>query len=261
MSMSEIEFEIRDHVARITINRPDSMNAMTTGMWPDMADMLREVEPNPQVHCILIAGAGANFCAGGDVKEFSTTVDMKPAERAVYWNRVADRVNGLFHLIERVPQTVVVSARGVAAGGGLSLIAAADLAIVSENCRCVAAQIRLGAIPDSALGYNLVRSVGLKRAKQHCLLGETFDAGTALEMGLVNWVVPDPELESRTEALVAKAARIPAVAMARTKAELNFAHARTLADHLAQESQDVAACVVEDSYVDNVRAFMDKRRP
>ena len=165
--MSEIKLEIRDRVARLMINRPESMNAMTTQMWPAMADMIRELEPNPDVRCILLTGAGTNFCAGGDVKEFGTTVNMGAKERAVFWSRVADRVNVLFQLIERVPQTVVASARGVAAGGGLALIAAADLAIVADNCRFVAAQIKLGAIPDSALGYNLVRSVGLKRAKQY----------------------------------------------------------------------------------------------
>jgi 2-(1,2-epoxy-1,2-dihydrophenyl)acetyl-CoA isomerase len=225
-----------------------------------MADMIRELEPDRDVRCILVTGAGANFCAGGDVKEFGTTVDMGPKERAVFWGRIADRVNVLFHLIERTSKIVVVSARGVAAGGGLSLIAAADLAIVSDNCRFVAAQIKLGAIPDSALGYNLVRSVGLKRSKQYCLLGESFEGRAALEMGLVNWVVPDAELEARTESLVAKVAKIPSVAMARTKAELNFALTRTLAEHLAQESQDVAACVGEDAYIENVRAFIDKRR-
>jgi 2-(1,2-epoxy-1,2-dihydrophenyl)acetyl-CoA isomerase len=258
--MSELQLEIKGSVARITINRPDLMNAMHSQMWPAMADMLRDVEPRTDVRCVLITGAGANFCSGGDVKEFSTTVTMTPDERAVFWSRVADRVNGLFQVIERAPQTVVVSARGVAAGGGLAIVAAADLAIASENCRFLAAQIKLGAIPDSALGYNMVRSVGLKRAKQYSLLGETFDAKTALEMGFVNWVVPDAELEPRTEELVARVARIPAVAMARTKAELNFAYTRTLADHVAQEAQDVAACVSQDAYVENVRAFMEKRR-
>jgi enoyl-CoA hydratase/carnithine racemase len=258
--MSELQFEVRDGAARITINRPELMNAMHSQMWPTMADMVREIEPRKDVRCVLITGAGANFCAGGDVKEFHTTVDMKAEERAVFWTRVADRVNGLFQILERAPQTVLVSARGVAAGGGLSLIAAADLAIVSENSRFLAAQIKLGAIPDSALGYNLVRSVGLKRAKQVSLLGDAFDAQTALDMGLVNWVVPDDQLAQRTEELVSRVVRIPATAMARTKAELNFAWTRTLADHVAQESQDVAACVAEDAYVDNVRAFIEKRR-
>jgi 2-(1,2-epoxy-1,2-dihydrophenyl)acetyl-CoA isomerase len=256
----ELLLDVRNGAARITINRPALMNAVHSKMWPVMADMIREIEPRHDVRCVLITGAGANFCSGGDVKEFNTTVDMTPEERAVFWARSADRTNALFETMERAPQTIVVSARGVAAGGGLALIAAADLAIVSDTSRFLAAQIKLGAIPDSALGYNMVRSVGLKRAKQYSLLGETFNAQTALEIGLVNWVCPDAELDQRTEDLLAKIVKIPAVAMARTKAELNFAYTRTLADHVAQESQDVAACVSDSAYVEAVRAFMEKRR-
>ena len=258
--MSDLLFEIRDGVARITINRPQAMNAMTSQMWPAMGELLAQVEPREDVRCVLVTGAGAHFCSGGDVKEFSTTVDLTPHERAVFWARNADRTNWMFQLIERIPQTVVVSARGVAAGGGLSLVAAADLAIVSDTARFLAAQIRIGAIPDSALGYNLVRSLGLKRAKQIGLLGEQFDGAAALAMGLVNWVVPDGELEQRTEALLGQVVKNPRIAMARTKSELNFAHTRTLADHCAQESQDVAACIAEPDYPQRVRAFLERRR-
>lgn len=258
--MADLLFEVRDGVARITLNRPQVMNAMTSDMWPAVGEMIAQVEPREDVHCVLISGAGDNFCSGGDIQEFSSTVDMNPQARAVFWARSSDRTNWLFQLIERVPQTVVTSSRGVAAGGGLALVAAADLAIVSDTSRFLAAQIRIGAIPDSALGYNMVRSVGLKRAKQYGLLGDTFDAATALEMGLVNWVVKDAELEERTEALLARLVRNPRVAMARTKAELNFAHTRTLADHCVQESQDVAACISEPDYPERVRAFLERRR-
>jgi 2-(1,2-epoxy-1,2-dihydrophenyl)acetyl-CoA isomerase len=253
-------YELREGVARITINRPSVMNAMTSGMWPEMGEMIASIEPRTDVRCVLIRGAGENFCAGGDVNEFSSTLDMPAEERAVFWARSSDRTNWMFQLIERIPQTVVVSARGVVAGGGLALVAAADLAIVSQNTRFLAAQIRIGAIPDSVLGYNMVRSVGLKRAKQYGLLGDTFDADTALEMGLVNWAVPETELDGRTETLLARLTKNPRIAMARTKAELNFAWTRTLADHCAQESQDVAACVVEPDYPERVRAFLARPR-
>jgi len=258
--MPDLLFEVSDGIARITLNRPQVMNAMTSNMWPEMGEMIARLEPREDVRCILIRGAGANFCAGGDVQEFSTTLDMSPQERAAFWARSSDRTNWLFQLIERIPQTVVVSSRGVAAGGGLALIAAADLAIVSDSSRFLAAQIKIGAVPDSALGYNMVRSVGLKRAKQYGLLGETFDGAIALEMGLVNWVVADSELDGRTEALLARLLKNPRIAMARTKAELNFAYTRTLADHCAQESQDVAACISQPDYPERVRAFLQRSR-
>src|SRR5262249_48861432 len=158
--------------AYVTINRAESRNAMHSQMWPGMADLLRQVEHDPAVRCIVLTGAGEHFCAGGDVKEFGTTVDMSPAERAAHWMKIADMTNSLFLIMERVPQPVVASVRGVAAGGGLALVAGADLAIVAENASFFAAQIKLGAIPDSGAGYNLVRSIGIKRAKQYSYLGD-----------------------------------------------------------------------------------------
>ena len=258
--MSDLQLDIRDGVARITINRPEVMNAMRAAMWPEMADLVRSIEVDPAVRCVLISGAGANFCAGGDVKEFDTTVEMTAAERARFWMRNADQTNALFLTIERIGKPVVTSVRGNAAGGGLALIAAADLAIVSDTARFVVAQIKIGAVPDSGTGYNLVRSIGLKRAKQLCLLAESIDAGAALDMGLVNWVVPDAQLEQRTNELLSRLARLPIVAAARTKAELNAAHTRSLADHFAQEALDVGACVSEQAYGDSVRAFLTRRR-
>lgn len=257
--MAELEMETRNGVARITINRPEVMNAMRSEMWPQLGDMVREVEHNTDIRCVLLTGAGHNFCSGGDVKEFSTTLDMTPEQRATHWMKNADQTNGhLFAVLERIPQPFVVSFRGVAAGGGMSLVAAADLAIASETARIHAAQIKIGAIPDSCAAYNFVRQFGIKQAKQYGFLGEPMDAQTALQLGLVNWVVPDGELEARTEELVAKLVKMPRVAMARTKALFNAAHRQTLAEYAVQEALDVGACVKEDDYVQNVRKFVTK---
>jgi 2-(1,2-epoxy-1,2-dihydrophenyl)acetyl-CoA isomerase len=257
--MSELLLEIREGIAHVTINRPEAMNAMRSDMWPAMADLLRRVEHDPAVRCVVIAGAGEHFCAGGDVKEFGTTVDMSPGERAAHWMRMADLTNALFLVIERIPQPVITSVRGVAAGGGLALVAASDLSIVAEDARFFAAQIKLGAIPDSGVGYNLVRTIGLKRAKQYSYLGDAFDAATAIQMGLVNWVVAKDSLVERTAELARRLAKVPSVALARTKDEINAAHTRSLSEHFQQEARDVGACVSQDAFADNVRAFVRSR--
>lgn len=258
--MSELLSDVSGGIARFTINRPQAMNAMPSQLWGDLADLVRGVEHDESVRVILITGAGDNFCAGGDVKEFSTTIDLDPANRAKFWMGSADRGNHLFQVLERVPQPVVVRVKGVAAGGGMAMVAAADLAIAGESSRFLAAQIKVGAVPDSALSYNLVRGVGPKRAKQYCFLGEMMEPQTALEMGLVNWVVPDAELDARTDALLTKLARMPRVALARTKAAMNVAHRISIADHLMQESQDIGACVSEPDFVERVRGFINRSR-
>jgi 2-(1,2-epoxy-1,2-dihydrophenyl)acetyl-CoA isomerase len=162
-------------------------------------------------------------------------------------------------VMERMPQPVVVSVRGHAAGGGMAIVAAADLAMVSDTAKFLAAQIKIGAIPDSGVSYNLVRSIGLKRAKQLGMLGELIDARTALDFGLVNWVVPDDELESRTE-MLAGIAEGPATALALTKRAFNDAWTSSLADHYFQEARDVADCVRDPDYDRLVRAFLGRKR-
>jgi 2-(1,2-epoxy-1,2-dihydrophenyl)acetyl-CoA isomerase len=260
MSDSELQLEVRAGVARITINRPLVMNAINTRMWATLLDMVQSIEHDDAVRCLLLSGAGENFCAGGDVQEFSSTLAYSDAERARFWMRSADVTNAMFVALERIPQPVVVSARGVGAGGGMALVAAADLCIASDTARFFAAQIKIGAIPDSGVSYNMVRSLGLKRAKQYGMLGEMMDAKTALEIGFVNWVVPNSALEERTEALVTKLVRMPATALALTKSTFNAACNESLCEHFVQEARDVGACVTAPDYPERVRAFIERQR-
>ncbi|MCG2840941.1 enoyl-CoA hydratase/isomerase family protein [Sandaracinobacter sp. RS1-74] len=259
MTDAELDFTIEGPIARATINRPHAMNAMKNGMWERLGDHLRSIEFNHEVRVVLITGAGDNFCAGGDVKEFSTTLGMADSERANHWMTSGDKGNQLFALIERIPQPVVARVRGMAAGGGLAMVAAADLAIASENSRFLAAQIRVGVIPDSALSYNLVRNIGPKRAKQIAYLGDIFGPAEALDFGLLNWVVPDADLDDRTEALLARIAALPQEALGRTKRAMNLAHRISVTDHLAQETIDIGAVVAHPDYAERVTAFMTRR--
>lgn len=260
MSEQELRFDIDGAIARIVIDRPHAMNAMTNGMWARIGDHLRSIEFDRDVRAVLITGAGDNFCAGGDVKEFSTTLGMSDLERANHWMSSGDKGNQMFAILERIPQPVVVRVRGMAAGGGLAMVAAADLAIVSDKSRFLAAQIRVGVIPDSALSYNLVRNIGPKRAKQIAYFGDIFGPDEALDFGLVNWVVPDAELDARTEELMVRLARLPHEALGRTKRAMNLAHRISINDHLAQETIDIGAVVAHPDYAARVTAFMERKR-
>ncbi len=258
--MADVELSLVEGVARITLNRPAAMNAMTVAMWERMLEIVQGIEHDAAVRCVLISGAGGSFCAGADVKEFASTLDFDPARRAQHWVHSAEMTNMLFMTLERIPQPVVASVRGMAAGGGMALVAAADLAIASDGAKMFAAQIKLGAIPDSGVSYNMVRSLGLKRAKQLGMLGDTIDAATALDYGLLNWVVPEAELDARTDALIARLARTPRTAMALTKATFNQAWNESLGEHFQQEARDVAACVTADDFVQRVRGFVERAR-
>ncbi|HUB27999.1 MAG TPA: enoyl-CoA hydratase/isomerase family protein [Tepidisphaeraceae bacterium] len=248
-------------IARVTINRPQAYNAMKAVMWRDILRYVQEIEHDPKIRVLIIEGSGRNFCSGADVGEFAASLDKSPREMAVHWMRQADSINPLFVTLERIPQPVIASVRGVAAGGGLGLVAAADLVVASETSRYFAAQIKLGAIPDSAVSFNLRRAIGIRKAKQYCFLGDEMDAQTALDLGLVNWVVADDQLEAETLKLARRLSRMPVVAIARTKAALNASFRNTLVDHFLEEAADVGRCVSHPDFAENVRRFMDRKRP
>lgn len=257
----DVLLEVRDSVAWITMNRPEVMNAMPTPAWAVMLEMLRDIEQDGRVRCVVLAGSGDNFSSGGDVGEFGTTTDLEPAARARLWSATADRTNLLLQVMERLPQPVVARVRGVAAGGGLSLVAQSDVAVAAESSRFIAAQIAVGAVPDAALGYNLVRGAGLKRAKEVALLGQSLDATEALDAGLVTRVVPDADLDRETDEVVARLVSLPRTALALTKRALNTAGHISIADHVAQESVDIGLCVADSEYVERVSAFLERARP
>lgn len=255
----ELIFEKDGTVARITINRPHAMNAMKNGMWEQVGDFLRSIEFDSAVRVVVITGAEGNFCAGGDVKEFSTTLGMNDADRANHWMTSGDKGNQMFAIMERIPQPVVAKVRGMAAGGGLAIVSACDLAIAEEGARFLAAQIRVGVIPDSALSYNLVRNIGPKRAKEICYLGDIFDAQTALQFGLVNKIVPESALDDTVETVLQRLAKAPQEALGRTKRAMNIAHRISVQDHLAQETIDIGAVVSHPDYQERVTAFMNRK--
>jgi 2-(1,2-epoxy-1,2-dihydrophenyl)acetyl-CoA isomerase len=258
--MSEdLKLTVEEGLATITLNRPTVMNAMTFAMWAEMLEMVQEIEHDPEVRCVLITGAGANFCAGQDIGDFARLAELAPRQLAVTVKRELDKTNPLFLALERIPQPVVVSVRGNVLGGGLSIVAVADLIVASENSKFSAAQIKLGAIPDTSLSFNLRRAIGIKKAKQYCLLGESIDAPTAAELGLINWVVPDNKVEEKTVSVLRSLLSMAPIALARTKAALNNSFRNTLASHAAEESLDVGLCVMAPEFLNNVRAFTGRR--
>jgi 2-(1,2-epoxy-1,2-dihydrophenyl)acetyl-CoA isomerase len=256
----DLNFKVEGGVATVTINRPSAYNAMKVGMWAAMLKFVQEIEHHPDIRVLVLSGEGKHFCSGADVNEFAQTVDMPPQELATHWMRQADIINPLFVTLERIPQPVIASVRGIAAGGGLGLVAGSDLIVASETARFFAAQIKLGAIPDSAVSFNLRRAIGIKKAKQYCLLGDEMDAQTAAELGLVNWVVADAELEEETRKLAARLEKMPPVALARTKATLNKSFQNSLTDHFLDEALDVGRCVSHPDFARSVRAFVDRKR-
>jgi 2-(1,2-epoxy-1,2-dihydrophenyl)acetyl-CoA isomerase len=245
-----------DQIATLTFNRPKVMNAMSLEMILRLKEATESIDANPEVRVVVIRGAGGNFMAGGDVSSFYRNLDTLPAlivkeAREFHYSILA---------LRRMAKPVLAVVEGACAGAGLSFMAAADLAIAADNAKFTLAYSNLGASPDGGASYFLPRLLGQRRALQLALLPDVFHAATALELGLVNWVVPAAELDEHVQRLAKRLAAGPTIAYAKTKTLLNESLDRSLEQQLEAEVQSFAQCAHTADLKEGVTAFVQKRR-
>lgn len=249
-------------VATVTLNRPAARNALDEATARLLLDALLKVEQDDAVRVVVLRGAGEHFAAGGDVKTFARLLREEIPERR---QAILEELVGVVHegvlALRRMPKPVLASVRGATAGGGFSLMLAADLVLAAEDAVFTLAFCHIGTSPDGGSTWHLPRIVGLRRAFEIALLGDRFDVATAERLGLVNRVVPVAALEAETAALAARLAAGPTGAYARTKALLNAAFHTTLADQLAAEAGQFLGAAAGPEFAEGVTAFAEKRKP
>ena len=248
-------------VATVTLNRPAALNALDEAMMEALEEVFTSLEADASVRAVVLRGAGEHFMAGGDIKFFHRGLELAPAERRRRFERIVHKIHPTMLAIRRMPQPVVASVRGAAAGFGMSLLMACDLAVAAEDAYFTVAYSLIGTSPDGSGTYHLPRIVGMKKATELALLAERFDAATALSLGLVNRVVPLAELESATAALAERLAAGPTRAYANTKRLLGSSLASTLPAQLQAEAEAFADCAASEDFGEGVRAFVEKRKP
>ena len=252
--------EVSEGVATVTLNRPKSLNALSDDMIGALVEVMTRVEADPLVRCVVVRGAGDHFMAGGDIKGFHGRLsETTPAERGAHFRAKIHSLHPAIVAMRRMPKPVIASLRGAAAGFGLSLALATDLAIAAEDAYFTLAYCLIGTSPDGGSSYHLPRIVGLRKAMEIALLGERFNAETARRLGLVNWVVPSADLEAETEKLAARLAKGPSHALGETKALLNASFGNSLEAQLALEAEGFASCAATDDFAEGVSAFVEKR--
>lgn len=253
--------DIEDGVGTLTLNRPKALNALNDDMKVALVEAMTRLEGDASVRCVVVRGAGDHFMAGGDVKGFHGHLSKSPADRSAHFRNTIDNLHPAIEIMRRMPQPVVASLRGAAAGFGLSLALAADLAIAADDAYFTLAYCRIGTSPDGGSTFHLPRIVGLRKAMEIALLGDRFDAATAHELGIVNWLVPSDALNAETAKLAGRLAKGPAHALAETKRLLSGSFEATLQLQLAAEAETFAGCAGTEDFAEGITAFVEKRKP
>lgn len=246
-------------IATITLNRPDSLNALDSEMADALAAVTARVEADPSLRCVVLRGAGEHFMAGGDLKLFRGVLEQPPEARRDFFLDLIGRVHPAIASLRRMPKPVLASLRGATAGIGFSLALAADLAIAAEDATFTLAYSRIGTSPDGGSSHLLPRLVGLRKAMEIALLSERFDAAAAARLGLVNWVVPGAELERETLRIAQRLAAGPQAALAASKRLLSDSLERSLDAQLEAERRSFADCAATADFAEGVAAFVEKR--
>jgi 2-(1,2-epoxy-1,2-dihydrophenyl)acetyl-CoA isomerase len=259
--MPHVVVQRREAIFEITLNRPEILNAVNRETIAAVAAAVAEAGDDRASRAVLLRGAGTHFCAGGDITMFAELIGLTPAERQKALYGIVDTLHPLLVRMRHMPKPVVAAVQGAAAGFGLSLVLAADLALAAEDAVFTSGYIHLGTSPDGGMTATLPRIVGLKHAAELMLLGDRFDARRALELGLVNRLVPAEKLGAEASALAARLASGPTQAYGRTKALLQATLGDGFDAQLRRETENFAACAASEDFAEGVRAFLEKRAP
>jgi enoyl-CoA hydratase/carnithine racemase len=242
-----------NHVAEITLNRPEHLNALDSRMAEALDRALTALDADPAVRVVLIKGAGKAFCAGIDVNELA-------GQSALEYREWIERMERPLVSISRMKKPVIIQLHGVAAANGMGLVAAADLVIAADNARMGLTAINVGL---NCVGPVLpvARCVGRKKALELLLYGNLIPAAEALALGLVNRVVPRGDLEAEARRWADELARKSPLAVQIAKSAFYASEDMAYAQQFAFMNEAFARLCTSADAKEGVRAFFEKRKP
>lgn len=253
MNFKTILFEQENHIAKITLNIPESRNALNLDMQVELLEVFRQISEDDSVKVVVMTGAGKSFSSGGDIRTMegltavATRVRLKKGQR-------------LIKAILELEKPIIGAINGVAAGAGVSIALACDILIASEEAKFVLSFVKIGLIPDLGSYYLLPLRVGIARAKELMFTGDMIDAREAERIGMINRVVPPERLEEESFSLATRLVNGPGQSYAMIKAALNR-WPDSLESFFEMESTMQAVAFSSEDFDEGRRAFLEKRKP
>lgn len=258
MTYETLLFSIEDSIARITLNRPDRINAITAVMHEELRDVFTQLEKPGSARCVIMTGAGRGFCSGQDLADRKVN---NPDERRDLSQSIQQNYNPLIKRMAALPMPIISAVNGVAAGAGASLALAADIVLAGHNTKFVQAFVNIGLVPDAGGTYVLPRRVGLARALGMTLIGAPVTGKQAAEWGLIWSSVEDEKLIEEAETLAKTLAAKAPLALAGIKKIMRASLDNGLAEQLDMEAEFQRQCGYTDDYQEGIASFLEKRPP
>ena len=255
--MSTLLYEVKDHVARITFNRPDAANALDMEMGRELMHVAIRASEDAAVRAVLLTGAGKMFSGGGDLKSFAAQEDRLPG----HLKEVALYLHAAISRFVRMDAPVIAAVNGSAGGAGMSLCLFADIALAAESAKFTLAYTRAGLSPDGGSTYFLPRIVGVRRALELALTNRVLTAREAMDWGIVNKVVPDAQLQAEADALARQLASGATHALGAAKRLLHHSFSESLETQMELEAQAIAEQARGAHAREGIAAFIAKRPP
>ena len=245
---------LENNILTITINRPDKLNALNKHVMADLDEVMNEVESNPEIKAVILTGSGAkSFVAGADISEFQGLSHGEGMD-------LARRGHDIFFRIENCSKPVVAAVNGFALGGGCELAMACHFRVAAENARFGQPEVNLGLVPGYGGTQRLVQLIGKGRALELLMTGNMIDATAALQVGLVNYVVPQEELLNKTKGILDVIV---------SKAPIALKHCISAANAVFDSSRNgyeieieaFGECFETEDMKEGTTAFLEKRKP
>jgi 2-(1,2-epoxy-1,2-dihydrophenyl)acetyl-CoA isomerase len=257
MGYENLRFETANSVARITLQRPGAANTIDLALARELADAALRCDEDPAIRAVVLTGEGKMFCAGGDIGAFAGAGDAVPA----LLKQITAQLHVAVSRFARMSAPVIAAVNGPAAGAGLALACAADLALASDAAKFTLAYTRLGLAPDGSSTWFLPRLVGARRALELLLTNRTLSAEEALGFGLVNRVVPAASLLGEADALARELAAGPTSAFGAVKRLLLLSASQGLEAQMEWEARAISDAARTRDGSEGIAAFLAKRAP
>lgn len=250
-----ITYEVKDRIATITFNRPESLNSLHPILMEETMAALELAEKNDGISVIVLTGAGKAFCSGGDIQYMDQLTGVMDKREYI---ATAGRVT---EFIMNLSKPVIAMVNGVAAGAGFNIALACDIIFASDKAKFAQSFSKVGLIPDAGGTYNLPRIVGLHKAKELMFLADLITADEAYKLGILNYVVPHEELHDAVYSFAERLSKAAPISVSFIKSALNSSLECTLKEVLDKEVSNQTICLQTEDCKEGLNAFKEKRTP